>query len=305
MIWIVVPSYNEAQNLPHLIPRIVESAECLQTDYRVLVVNDGSTDTSHLVMEKLCAEYSTVSIESILRNRGKANALRIGFNRATVQGASVVIMMDADGQDDPRELPKLLAAIDSGYDLVTGARIQRNDRFVKRVTSRWFNYITGSITRTPGKDLNSGFKVMTAKVATEISPMLYGDLHRYITVIGHWLGFRVTEVPVAHHERVHGSTKYGVSRFWRGFLDLITIRFLMSYERRPSHLFGGLGVLSGLVGLVMLVFLLFQRFSGSAIGDRPMLLAAILLVIIGLQLILFGLLAELIVFLRSKPLLRS
>lgn len=176
----------------------------------------------------------------------------------------------------------------------------RNDRFIKRSTSKWYNRVTGIISGAPGRDFNSGFKAMSAETARNVEPMLYGELHRYITVIAHWLGHRTTEISVTHHKRMHGKSKYGINRFWRGFLDLMTVKFLMSYESRPSHFFGGLGCISFLIGAGMLAWLLFEQFAGQSIGGRPMLLAGVLLVIVGLQMILFGLLAELMIYSRQQ-----
>jgi dolichol-phosphate mannosyltransferase len=183
---------------------------------------------------------------------------------------------------------------------VTGARAERQDRFVKRTTSRLYNRTTRMLSGVPGTDFNSGFKVMRGDVARDLVPMLYGDMHRYITVLAHWLGYRTGEVVVEHHPRLHGVSKYGISRFWRGMMDLITVRFLMSYEHRPSHLFGGFGLLTFLVGALILGYLLVLRVLGEAIGDRPALIAGVLLVVVGLQLVLFGLLAELTVFGRQR-----
>lgn len=299
-IWIVIPAFNEAENLKVLIPRVVEHLTKLEAVGHVLVVDDGSTDATGEVMSELCTETPCVEFERVVRNRGKSAALQRGFQRALASGAAIVIMMDADGQDDPAELPRLIAQLDAGYDLVTGARIQRQDRFIKRYTSTLYNRVTRALSRAPGRDFNSGFKVFTAEVARELLPMLYGELHRYITVIAYWLGYRVTEVSVTHHERMYGKTKYGIARFWRGFLDLLTVRFIMSYEHRPSHLFGGIGVVNLFVGLVALGYLLALRLLGDAVGGRPLLFVAVLLVIVGLLLLLFGLLAELIVYTRQR-----
>lgn len=299
-IWVIVPAFNEAENLDHLLPRIFAETTQLGSQVQVLVVDDGSTDSTSEVLGNLCVSYPRLQYQRVPRNRGKAAALRLGFQYALNAGASVVVMMDADGQDDPAEVPRLVREIDSGFDLVTGARVTRRDRFIKRTTSRWFNRVTGAISGAPGNDFNSGFKVMTAATAADVTPMLYGELHRYITVIAHWLGYRTTEVPVDHHERMHGTTKYGVNRFWRGLMDLITVKFLMSYENRPSHLFGGLGIVAFLIGGVMLTWLFIERLMGQTVGDRPMLIAGVLLVVVGLQLVLFGLLAELVVYSRQQ-----
>jgi hypothetical protein len=208
-------------------------------------------------------------------------------------------MMDADGQDDPAELLGLVAKLDEGYDLVTGARLLRKDRFVKKYTSRIYNKVTSLITKVPGKDFNSGFKVMRISVAKDVQVMMYGELHRYLTVIAYWLGHRVTEVAVQHHQRLNGTSKYGLARFWRGFVDLMTIKFIMSYENRPSHLFGGLGSLSLLTGLVISFYLTIIWVAGEPIGSRPLLIAGVLFILVGIQLIVFGLLAELTVYGRK------
>ncbi|MGL5824882.1 MAG: glycosyltransferase family 2 protein [Nocardioides sp.] len=299
-LWVVVPALNEAENLAVVVPRIVAEFAPLNVDGRVLVVDDGSTDKTREVVADLIDRHRVVSLISLGRNQGKAPALRQGFERALSEGADVIVMMDADGQDDPSELPQLLARLAEGADLVTGARTVRNDRFIKRNTSRLYNGATRLLSGAPGKDFNSGFKAMRAEVARQATPMLYGELHRYLTVVAHWLGFRVAEVSVQHHERLHGKSKYGLARFWRGFVDLVTVRFLMSYENRPSHLFGGIGVMSLTLGGLALAYLLVEKLSGEAIGGRPLLITAVVLVLGGLQLTLFGLLAELVVYSRHR-----
>ncbi|WP_134742026.1 glycosyltransferase family 2 protein [Nocardioides sp. 503] len=299
-IWVVVPALDEAENLVVVVPRILSELELLREDGHVLVVDDGSTDKTREVMIDLAERHPAVELLSLGRNFGKASALRRGFEHALAAGADVVVMMDADGQDDPSELPLLLARLEDGADLVTGARTVRHDRFVKRNTSLLYNAVTARLSGAPGKDFNSGFKVMRADVARSASPMLYGELHRYLTVVAHWLGFRVAEVSVQHHERLHGRTKYGLARFWRGFVDLLTVRFLMTYESRPSHLFSGLGLASLVAGGAALAYLLVEKASGEAIGGRPLLIAAVVLALGGLQLVLFGLLAELMVYSRQR-----
>ncbi|MBJ7358346.1 glycosyltransferase family 2 protein [Nocardioides sp.] len=303
-LWVVVPALDEAENLVVVVPRILAELELLDVNGavngHVLVVDDGSTDKTREVVADLAERHPGVDLISLGRNLGKATALRRGFERALAEGADVVVMMDADGQDDPAELPLLLARLEDGADLVTGARTVRNDRFVKRNTSKLYNAVTARLSGVPGKDFNSGFKVMRADVARNASPMLYGELHRYLTVVAHWLGFRVAEVTVQHHERLHGSTKYGLARFWRGFVDLLTVRFLMSYESRPSHLFSGLGLASAAAGGLAMTYLAVEKVSGAAIGGRPLLIAAVVMALGGLQLVLFGLLAELVVYSRQR-----
>lgn len=299
-LWVVVPALNEAENLAVVVPRILDVLDMVDMDGHLVVVDDGSTDKTREVVDDLAERHQAVHLLSLGRNMGKATALRRGFDEALRHGADVVVMMDADGQDDPAELPLLLDRLADGADLVTGARTVRNDRFVKRNTSKLYNAATARLSGAPGKDFNSGFKVMRAAVARDASPMLYGELHRYLTVVAHWLGYRVAEVSVQHHERLHGKTKYGLARFWRGFVDLLTVRFLMTYESRPSHLFSGIGLASMAAGGLALAYLFAEKVAGEAIGGRPLLIVAVVLVLGGLQLVLFGLLAELQVYSRQR-----
>jgi dolichol-phosphate mannosyltransferase len=299
VISVVIPAWNEAENLTVLVPRVTSALTGLAGEWRVLVVDDGSTDDTAQVVAKLAAEDARVALLQHRRNLGKAAALDHGFSWVLEEGADVVVMMDADGQDDPAELPRLLEALGSA-DLVTGARLKRQDRFIKRNTSKLYNWTTGRLSGAPGRDFNSGYKVMRADVARDVTPMLYGEMHRYLTVIAHQAGYRVAEVPVEHHARMSGSSKYGPARFWRGFSDLLTVRFLMSYENRPSHLFGGIGAVCFLLGTLTLLYLTAVKLTGEAIGGRPLLLAGVLFTVVGLQLVLFGLLAELVVHARNR-----
>jgi len=300
MLWVVVPAYNEAESLPVVVPWILDQVRLIDPKGQVLVVDDGSTDATVAAMgDVVAAADGAVRVESLRHNRGKAAALQRGFAVALAEGATEIAMMDADGQDDPGELPRLVARLEDGADLVTGARLVRRDRFVKRTTSKLYNATTALISGAPGRDFNSGFKLMRAEVAEDVSPMLYGEMHRYLTVIAHHSGHRVAEVPVEHHPRIAGRSKYGLARFWRGFADLVTVRFLLAYENRPSHLFGGLGLLSVLLGSVALAYLCALKIAGEQIGGRPLLITAVMLVTVGLQLMLFGLLAELVVHARN------
>jgi glycosyltransferase involved in cell wall biosynthesis len=306
MLWVVIPALDEAENLLVLLPRVLSEVETFDPQGRVLVVDDGSTDDTSKVVVELMADptnrYDALELETRRHNLGKAAALQRGFRRALDGGATTVVMMDADGQDDPAELSRLLQRIDAGADLVTGARLVRNDRLVKRSTSKVYNRATGLLSGAPGRDFNSGYKAMRAAVAEDVSPMLYGEMHRYLTVIAHGMGYRVAEVPVQHHARMSGSSKYGLARFWRGFADLLTVRFLLSYENRPSHLFGAVGMTSLFLGMLTLGYLTVVKATGEPIGDRPLLIAGVLLVLVGLQLTLFGLLAEMVVHARNRGL---
>jgi dolichol-phosphate mannosyltransferase len=212
--------------------------------------------------------------------------------------------MDADGQDDPAEIPRLLTHLEAeGLDLVTGRRSVRNDRFVKRTTSKLYNGATARVTGVPGRDFNSGLKVMRRELAESVE--LYGELHRYIPVLAVWNGFRVAELDVEHHERRHGRSKFGRARFWRGFLDLVTVKFLTTYTARPFHLFGGLGFIIGLIGVGLLAWMAVERVMGHAIGTRPALQAGVLLVVVAVQMVSLGLLGELMVNLRRRRTLEA
>jgi glycosyltransferase involved in cell wall biosynthesis len=234
------------------------------------------------------------------RNAGKSAALSVGLDH--VHGERVVLM-DADGQDDPAELGKMLAALDDGYDLATGRRAVRNDRFIKRNTSKIYNGVTSKVTGVEGKDFNSGFKAMSRELADSLE--MYGELHRYIPVLAVWGGFKTTEVDVEHHERLHGKSKFGRARFWRGFLDLVTVKFLTTYTARPFHLFGGVGFGIGFGGAALLVWMAISKALGHSIGTRPALQLGVLLVVVAVQMLSLGLLGELMVNLRRRRSLDS
>jgi glycosyltransferase involved in cell wall biosynthesis len=291
---VLLPAYNEAENLAELVPEIAKVLADAGIAYEIVVVDDGSSDGTRGVM----AELRDTEVRSIRlrRNSGKSAALSIGVDQ--VRG-EVIALMDADGQDDPRELPRLLDHLRvEDLDLVTGRRSVRNDRFVKRTTSKLYNGATAKVTGVPGKDFNSGLKVMTRELAESLE--LYGELHRYIPVLAVWNGFRVGELDVEHHERRHGSSKFGRARFWRGFLDLVTVKFLTTYTARPFHLFGGIGFVIGLAGAALLGWMGVEWLLGERVGTRPALLIGVLLVVVSVQMISLGLLGELMVNLRRR-----
>jgi glycosyltransferase involved in cell wall biosynthesis len=288
---VLMPAYNECENLAELLPRTTEVLDQLGCTYEIIVVDDGSTDeTRHVV-----SGHPGVRCLRLRRNSGKSAALSVGLHH--VDG-EVVVLLDADGQDDPAEIPHLLETLNAGFDMVTGRRANRKDRASKRMVSKVYNVATARVTGVEGQDFNSGLKIMTREVARSLE--LYGELHRYIPVLASWAGFRVSEVEVRHHPRLHGTSKFGRARLWRGFLDLVTVKFLTTYTVRPFHLFGGIGVLVGLIGAGLLGWMGVTWLQGERIGDRPALLAGVLLVMVGIQMVSLGLISELIVHLRRR-----
>ena len=288
----IVPALNEAENLVETIPQAIAVLEQMHVPYEVLVVDDGSTDGTPQIMRRLCAAYPHLQSVRLRRNAGKAAALSIGFNLAK---NDIFVMMDADGQDEPSEIPALIAKLDDGFDLVTGRRATRQDRFLKRHTSQLYNATTAWVSGVPGRDFNSGLKVFRREVAESVD--IYGELHRYLPVLASWAGFSVTEVEVEHHPRLHGKTKYGIARFWRGLFDLGTVKFITSYNRRPFHLFGGVGLLSAIVGSALLIWMFIRHVLGHPVGTHPALITGVLFEVVAVQLLSFGLLGELLVYL--------
>ena len=257
--------------------------------WEVVFVDDGSRDGTHAALVRLHDRTVNVRVVRLRRNAGKAAALDAGFREAD---GEIVVTIDGDLQDDPAEIPRLLAKLDEGFDLVTGWKTRRNDPTVRRVLSRVFNTVTGWFSGLRLHDMNCGLKAFRAEVARELD--LYGELHRFIPVLAHDLGFRVTEIAVNHRPREHGRSRYGMERYLRGFLDLLTVTFMSRYRHRPLHLFGGLGILLSGIGGAILVYLTIVKLTGEAIGRRPLLLLGVLLVVVGIQFLSLGLLSELV-----------
>lgn len=287
---VVVPVLDEVESLPTLYRELTEVLEPLGRSYELVFVDDGSRDGSFPALEKLHRSDDRVRVLQLRRNFGKAAALAAGFREARGQ---VIVTLDADLQDDPAELPRLLARLEEGYDLVSGWKRERQDPRSKTLPSRLFNRVTAWLTGVRLHDFNSGFKAYRREVVEELR--LYGELHRFIPAIAAWRGFRVDEVPVHHRRRQFGRSKYGSARFWRGCLDLLTVLFLTRYTRRPLHLFGGLGLVAWAGGGAVNLYLVGLWLAGTRpIGTRPLLAFGILSMLVGLQFFCLGLLSELI-----------
>ncbi len=290
-----MPAYNEYDNLVELIPETLAMFDEMGGECEMLIVDDGSTDETAAFMRSVADPR--VHHVRLRRNAGKSAALSAGLAR--VKG-DIVVLMDADGQDDPTEVPRLIKLLDErNLDLITGSRAgNRHDRFIKRNTSKIYNRTTALVSGVDMRDFNSGLKIMRHDLAASLE--MYGELHRYIPVLAHWSGFSVGEESIAHHERRHGETKFGRARFWRGFLDLITVKFLTTYTARPFHLFGGTGIIMGVVGMALLAWMGVLWLFGDRVGNRPALLIGVFLVVVAVQMVSMGLIAELIVNMRRR-----
>jgi glycosyltransferase involved in cell wall biosynthesis len=289
VISVVVPVRDEELTVDPLHGELVAALEPRGEPWEVVFVDDGSRDGTHAALVRLHDRSDNVKVVRLRRNAGKAAALDAGFREAE---GDIVVTIDGDLQDDPGEIPRLLAKLDEGFDLVTGWKTHRNDPLTRRVLSRVFNAVTGRLSGVRLHDMNCGLKAFRAEVARELD--LYGELHRFIPVLAHDLGFRVTEISVNHRPREHGRSRYGMERYVRGFLDLLTVSFMGRYRHRPLHLFGGLGLLLSTIGFAILVYLTVVKLSGEAIGRRPLLLLGVLLVVVGIQFLSLGLLSELV-----------
>ena len=293
MISFVIPAFNEEGNILPLYSKIKESMKN-KKEWEIIFVNDGSTDSTKEEMEEIEKEDKRIKVINLQINSGKSVALRKGFNEAE---GEVVFTMDADLQDDPKEVKKFLKEIDKGYDVVCGWRFPRRDPLWKRFPSKIFNFFTSLFGGAKLHDINCGYKAFKKDVIKKLN--FYGNLFRFIPLFAYAQGFKITEVKVIHHPRERGKSKFGWKKFYWGFLDFITIVFLLNYRVKPLYLFGSLGTLFFLPGLGIEIGLTFRWFLSSphSIGGHyPLLWLGILLMVVGIQLISLGLLGEMIVY---------
>lgn len=299
---VVIPVYDEEQNIFPLVSRLTVVLEKIVSSYEILFVDDGSKDETWQRIKEAKKRTPTIRAFRLLRNRGKAAALRVGF---THSHADWIMTMDGDLQDQPEGIPQFWQ-IRNHYDLLVGWKVNRKDPPHKTIPSLFFNWLTRAMTGVKVHDSNCGMKLLKKTVAQQL--WLHGELHRYIPAIAHFQGFRVGEVKIIHAPRKFGNSKYGISRLIWGFLDLVGISFLIIFGKRPLHLFGSIGLIFVAIGSGMGLALTWQWVNGTPLGNRPLLMLAVLLVVLGIQFFSLGLLGELInrrspaeeIFLREK-----
>ncbi len=295
---VVIPVFNEEESLPPLCAKLRAALEPLQQSYEIIFIDDGSTDDSFAVIRQLSGEYPSIRAVRFRRNYRKAAALATGFKEARGQ---IIITMDADLQDDPDEIPRLLQKLEEDCDLVSGWKKKRRDPLSKTLPSRVFNKVTSMVCGIRLHDFNCGLKAYRREVCEDALPYLYGELYRFLPAIAHWAGYRVGEIPVQHHPRQFGYSKFGTKRLLNGFLDLLTITFVVRFMTTPMHIFGSLGLLSTLAGSLVCGYVALLRIEYGNIQNRhPLLLLGMLLVIVGIQSFSTGLLGDMIASMNQR-----
>lgn len=289
---LVIPVYNEAENLDELFNEITQSCQRLGKTYEIVFVDDGSTDESPSLLRKIQASDPKVKVIRLRKNFGQTAALSAGFDHAL---GKVIITLDADLQNDPKDFGLLLNEIQAGHDIVSGWRVKRRDNFlIRRLPSAMANWLISFITRVKLHDYGCTLKAFQSEIIKKID--LYGEMHRFIPAIASNMGVSIAEVKVNHRPRKHGKSKYSIMRFVKVVFDLLTVKFLLSYSTRPLQIFGLIGLFSGIIGGIIGLYLSYQRLILQiSLANRPLLLLAVLLVVIGIQFITIGLLAEILV----------
>ncbi len=290
-ISIVIPIYNEEENLPILYEKLKSVLDRLGKSYEIIFVNDGSTDRSWEIIKDLATKDKHVVGVNFRKNFGQTAAMSAGFDIAR---GDVIITMDGDLQNDPEDIPKLLEVLNQGYDIVSGWRKDRKDNFITRtLPSRIANWLISKTTGVHLHDYGCSLKAYRSEVAKRLDN--YGEMHRFLPALAKSVGAKITEIPVKHHPRIYGKSKYGISRTFKVILDLFLVKFLLDYRTKPLRVFGGVGLILFLIGFFSLLYLIFIKiFLGEDIGQRPLLIFGTLLVLSGIQLISTGIVAELI-----------
>lgn len=293
----IIPLLNEADSLQELYKWIVVVLESYNyNSYEIIFVDDGSTDDSFNIIKQIMKKNRAVKVIRLRKNFGKSTALNQAFGLAH---GKIIFTLDADLQDDPEEIPRFIDKINEGFDLVSGWKRSRKDPIMgKNIPSKLFNYAVSYISGLNLHDFNCGFKAYRQHVVKNIS--LYGELHRYIPAIAFAQGYKVTEISVRHHPRKHGMSKFGFERFSHGLFDFITVIFLTKFIKRPMHFFGWLGGVLFTSGFIFCSYLSFLWFCGSTIGNRPLLIMGVLFILVGMQMLSTGLIAEMITYNRNR-----
>ncbi|RLC57777.1 MAG: glycosyltransferase [Candidatus Cloacimonadota bacterium] len=285
----IIPVYNEQDSLKQLYSEIIENIK--KYDYEIIFIDDGSIDNSYDILQKLANDDNNVKLIKFRKNFGKSAGLNIGFKAAK---GNIVFTMDADLQDDPKEIEKFIKKLGEGYDMVTGWKVKRRDPISKTWPSKLYNKVTSNTFKLKLHDYNCGYKAYKKEVVDELD--IYGEMHRYIPALADSLGFKIAEIPVHHRKRKFGKTKYGSERYLRGFLDLLTVKLVTGYIHSPLYLFGRVGFGFGIVGFIIALYLSIMKLGfGVPLYNRPLLYLGTLLMIIGLQFFSIGLLGELII----------
>jgi glycosyltransferase involved in cell wall biosynthesis len=288
-ISVVVPVHNEAPTVRTLYGELCAALDRVGQPWEAIFVDDGSTDGSYAELARLHEGVENVRVVRLRRNFGKAAALTAGFLKAS---GHTIVTLDADLQDDPAEIPRLLARLDDGFDVVSGWKVDRCDPLSRRLLSKVFNRTVRLLSGVRIHDVNCGLKAYRAQVTRDVR--IYGERHRFLPVLAHSRGYSVGELPVNHRPRAHGRSRYGLERYLRAFLDLLAVSFIERYRQRPLHLFGNLGLLLSTVGAGLLAYLTALKIGGAGIGERPLLLLGVLFVVVGIQLLSLGLIGEML-----------
>ncbi len=284
MLSIIIPVYNEEKNIQLLYSQIKKA---IKQNHEIIFIDDGSTDNSFNILKKLHKKDSSIKIIQFRKNFGKTPALMAGFELAK---GNIIITMDADLQNDPQDISRFLEKIKQGYDVVSGFRYKRKDSILKKIPSKFYNWLARKLTKVNLHDFNCGFKAYRKEVLKNLN--LYGEMHRYIPIFTELQGYKTTEIKIIHHKRKFGKSKYGFFRLLKGFLDLLYVKFWLDYSTRPIHFFGGIGILQYFLAIIILIEQIIKAYIIKAFHLGPLLMLAVLFIITGTLCILFGFLGE-------------
>ena len=290
LISIVVPVYNESDSIRLLINEIINVMKSHQLLFELIIVNDGSVDSTSNVLENLSIEIKQLTVINLRKNYGQSAAMAAGFDNSN---GDIIVTLDGDLQNDPNDIPKLITNINEGYDLICGWRFQRKDKLLnRRIPSQIANRLIGNVTGIHLHDYGCSLKAFKHEIIKDIK--LYGELHRFLPVLANIEGAKIKEIKVNHRSRKYGQSKYGIDRTFRVLMDLLTVWFMNKFLTRPMYVFGFIGIISIISSFIMSSYLIVLKFLGESIGNRPLLIFALILGIAGVQLFSFGLLGELL-----------